>query len=640
MALRFELQELVPQLPTEDARVFEDLYRSVGDAAKAHNDIKHKQETDEERQAAASAEEGLEAAQQATLSAALPLLATVDSCFDLPWQEHHQLLFLQCAIITQATPKGLARFIVSGFSASGSASVSQEESSDLIESLLLKNEILMRDMLEAGGAKGFQYGKAMTIFNRILASSPAAAEAASATFIKKPSEFVGAHQTESRYDEATILYRLALGTALEHAVPMTYFDRPMETVDPVDRFLHYQNAYEKGELDPLFPYMTVWECRYITNSDAPNEELQWGRDMLRNYRPDHVLNNDYAWKYVMIVRTEVRYKVPEWTGNGVHRSYPQLLQGGGKCGPRAWFGRFILKAFGIPTWGVRQRGHAALTHWMPTDWTINLGAHWRWNWWEGQSGLDFYLDAQARRSAKEYEKVLFCQWIGEVLDEERVHQTNLGTGGIWSALGYYQKKRIVNDKANVSDLIRRRKTDTNNHDAIIITLEEQTRARILHDEMIEHHDNGSIFIPASAFIGSERRRRRPQFTITTSFSGGKQLICPIRGENEAAVEFQYEFQVPHAGAYILTALVVTINHDQKLFVVAASNIKESSNTICSSSEGATAVVIALPYTSGMWEQSPPVQISLVEGTNVLRFTRPVPHLGLAIKHFFLVPVPS
>ena len=68
------------------------------------------------------------------------------------------------------------------------------------------------------------------------------------------------------------------------------------TVDPVKRYLHYEKAYLDGELDPAFKNMTAWECRFITNADAPDNVLAWGREMLRNYRPDQILTPDYGWR--------------------------------------------------------------------------------------------------------------------------------------------------------------------------------------------------------------------------------------------------------------------------------------------------------------------------------------------------------
>ena len=57
--------------------------------------------------------------------------------------------------------------------------------------------------------------------------------------------------------------------------------------------------------------------------------------------------------------------------------YQNIIKNGGVCGRRAFFGRFILRSFGIPTWGVTQHAHAALSHWTPKGWVVNLGAGFR-----------------------------------------------------------------------------------------------------------------------------------------------------------------------------------------------------------------------------------------------------------------------
>ena len=55
------------------------------------------------------------------------------------------------------------------------------------------------------------------------------------------------------------------------------------------------------------------------------------------------------------------------------------------------------------------------------------------------------------------------------------------------------------------------------------------------------------------------------------------------------------------------------------------------------------VDIALPFTVGLWDTTEPVQIELVEGENVLRFTRngalkEVAEKGITIRDFTLKPV--
>jgi hypothetical protein len=51
-----------------------------------------------------------------------------------------------------------------------------------------------------------------------------------------------------------------------------------------------------------------------------------------------------------------------------------------------------------------------------------------------------------------------------------------------------------------------------------------------------------------------------------------------------------------------------------------------------------AVDMPLPYTVGMWENSEPVEIELVKGSNVLRFNREGDVKGVSIRDFTLTPV--
>ncbi len=181
---------------------------------------------------------------------------------------------VKCTVLAEATPRGLAEFAQQG-----------KEQEALVEKLLADNT-LMRQMLEAGGAKFSQYGRAMEIYTAIQKVSPKAREGT--------------------------LQRLALATSLEHAVPVAQSNPKDQTnapatVDPVKRYLHYEKAYLDGELDPVFKNFSAWEYRMVVNCDAPDAILAWGREMLRNYRPDHIYNPDYGWRYSVTVRTEVPY---------------------------------------------------------------------------------------------------------------------------------------------------------------------------------------------------------------------------------------------------------------------------------------------------------------------------------------------
>jgi len=580
MALQAEIAKSVPNPDERKRAAFLKAYaaeaaaKSAMDAALNASQRAGASKDAKEKEAASKAykdaEEAFAQAQKDTLEAARPILADVESFLT---SDALDARLIKCAVLANATPRGLAEFAQQG-----------KEEEALIEKLLADDD-LMKQMLVADGAKAGNYGKAMGIYSSIRKASKRAGEG--------------------------VLQRLALGTSLEQAVPVKEFD--LETcVDPVKRYLNYEKAYLNGELDPAFKNMTTWECRLITNCDAPDEQILWGREMLRNYRPDIIFEPDYRWRYSKIVKTDVAYKSPEWTGTP--RTYQQLINGGGKCGPRAWFGRFALRCFGIPTWGVRQRGHAALSHWTPDGWTINLGAAWRWNWWEGRTGLDFVLETQARKYPKDYMKVLRAQWVGDALGEQRADGMRLGTGGLWNALALYQKKAIVAEAKPVEVALAGEDLAESN---VSTKAETIMKAEIAEaDKRIVIGKDGVIAIPAVAC--SKPQDNTANILFMKSFSGGMQLH---HRQDEA---FEYSFEVPTAGKYALTARVVTVHMNQHLLLTP--------------NDARTPIDIAVPYTIGMWEETKPVEIALVKGKNMLHFTRSVPNYGLTIKHFTLTPV--
>ncbi|MFW6163113.1 MAG: hypothetical protein ACODAJ_10130, partial [Planctomycetota bacterium] len=300
-------------------------------------------------------------------------------------------------VLLEATPRGLAEFAQQG--------KAQEK---LIEQLLADSD-LMKQMAVADGARNGKYGRAMEIY----------------TAIQKASKKAG----------GGILQRLALAIALEHAVPIQQRNAKAKTdapatVDPVHRYRHYEKAFLNGELDPGFKGLSVWDYRMVVNGHEPDEMLAWGREMLRNYRPDHIATPDYRWRYVAAVRTDIKYGSQDNKYDRPELQFFQnILMNGGVCGRRAFFGRFILRAFGIPTTARPQRGHAALAHWTPDGWVVCLGGGWgsgfAWGSWARgvrgryNSDLNFLATTQARATGEPYLQVKRAQWIGDVMGEER-----------------------------------------------------------------------------------------------------------------------------------------------------------------------------------------------------------------------------
>lgn len=264
---------------------------------------------------------------QNCVEAAKPILNSLDLTeFDL------EMSLLRTAVLVRGGAKSFAKF------ANGSDLHGQ-----LVETLL-NNKKIMKEMLLQGNPKGKKFGNAMKIYTQIMAGL----------------------QKDRFYK---VNKKLAMAVALEFAKSQTEFDSSIE-IDPQKRFSHYADAHKKGELDPAFTFFTTWEYRLAINSDASNEQLAWGRSMQMTYAPHIATIYDERWRYNYQVTTDVGYRPPHWTAST--RTYQQLLSGGGMEGPRAWYGRFICRAFGIPVWGLKQhpKKNVAMSRWTPNVRTL------------------------------------------------------------------------------------------------------------------------------------------------------------------------------------------------------------------------------------------------------------------------------
>ncbi|MEN9360791.1 MAG: hypothetical protein RL095_2326 [Verrucomicrobiota bacterium] len=526
-----------------------------------------------------AAQERLAAARAAERSAAQSLLADL-----APFLSSGDLdeKLLPAAVLAAASPRGLADFARTG-----------PEQEALVKQLL-GDPALMKQMLEAGGAKSGKYGRAMEIYSAIRKASPRAAEG--------------------------LFQRLALATSLEHAVPVPQKNALAETdapgtIDPVKRYLHYEKAWLDGELDPAFENFSAWEYRMVVGCDAPDRILAWGREMLRNYRPDHVANPDYGWRYSACVRTEVKYG-----SQNVKDDLPQLNEyqnipkNGGVCGRRAFFGRFILRSFGIPTWGVTQHAHAALSHWTPKGWVVNLGAGFQHSWWDKdeapRSGSDFLLETQARAHARDYAKVLRAKWISAALGEQAYNARKGIAGGLWSGIAQDQTAALAAAAVPLGPLGQ----ESAEADEAKVQGRIEPVKKAPAEEKILVDAKGLITLPALAASKSSG----PAIAMK-SFAGGTQLHC------SGGFKASYTLEVPRAGDYELSARVATIQEGQK-FLLRMNGAK-------------TPEEIAVPCTLGLWQQTPALKLSLAQGKNIVEFAVRDGSRGVSLKEFTLRPLP-
>ena len=585
-ALQAEIEEALPKVDEQKKAAFVKAYRDEAAATAAQLRAMHAQVRSKDKEAAAKAYRAAkEALALAATKAEAPAKAMLTHLAKSLASDKLDAQLVKHVVLAEATPRGLAEFAQQG--------KAQEA---LLEKLLADAD-LMKQMVIADGAKNGKYGQAMKIY----------------TDIRK----VDATPTNGA------LQRLALGISLEHAVPIAQSNPPAQTddpatVDPVKRYLHYKKAFLAGELDPGFKDLTVWDYRMVVNGHEPDWTLAWGREMLRNYRPDHISTSDYRWRYVKAVKTEVKYGSQDnKKDRPTLQQYQNIIMNGGVCGRRAFFGRFILRSFGIPTLARPQRGHAALAHWTPDGWVINLGATWGWGRTSYGPDLDFVLHTQARKVQKSFPQVLRAQWASAALGEKRAFGFHAGASGFWNGVALYRQRAIIEEAkavmlAAVGEDIGEANESKKKDVVQAVTVTEADRKIVVGKD-------GVITIPAVAC--SKPTNSTAKIVFTKSCLGGMQLHYNRLGKPE---QFEYTFAAPAAGKYALSARVVTTSAEQHL-LVAANGAAEPTD-------------IAVPYTVGKWGKTQPVEVSLVKGRNVLRFSRNEPVKGLTIKDFTLRPV--
>jgi hypothetical protein len=485
---------------------------------------------------------------------------------------------LRIAILTHGTPHGLAEFAQQG------------KAEEALLDKLFADEALMKQIAMAEGAKDGNYGKAMQTYTLIL------------------------EKNERAREVGTIFQHLALGTSIA-----------LSCNDPVERYQHYEKAYLDGELDPAFKDMTPWLCRFITVGERALDDLAWIRQAMRNYRPDHIRTSDTHWRYVRLVKSDMPYNSIRENEELGTRSQ-QALALGGSCGPRAWFGRLTLRAFGIPSRNHPQTAHGALSHWTPTGWKVNLGA-----WWSNSpGGLDFYLDSQARFFPEPYLQVLRAQWIADALGEEDVDRISYGQGGgFWNALAFYKKRVMVADAAIAKSEEEKKLAAMTGDEAKVLLGESEAGLEETHDGAAyvipEEHkkiifaDDGTIILPAASCAKPTASTGRILFMANYEKTGTQMHYARLGKEPELLT---YYIEAPKDGPYKLTLDLCTVAPDQ----IALLRLNRR-----------TQIDVELPYTSGMWELTKPVEIELKEGRNTLMLTCKTGR-GFTMREMKLEPV--
>lgn len=317
------------------------------------------------------------------------------------------------------------------------------------------------------------------------------------------------------------------------------------------------------------------------------------------------------------------------------RTFDQILSGGGKCGPRAWYGRFICKAFGIPTWGVKQPGHAAMTRWTNNGWCTCLGAGFQFSHWDGECGLNFELSTQAMRALGtevEYtNKVRRLEWIASFCYEDPKSVVGLclpNCNSMWWSLSYFQRKAMASNASKAPPFVYSREDVSEN-------IYDNVKSRPITVDPITCHDDGTIIIPANADGRVPPPRATNNIILTQCYAGGNQLFIKDNG----FVEYNFKSSILGSAKgdttpkrYQLICCVCTVHRKSKPLSLFISIDGKMS----------IPVQIELPYTLGMWKETKPIEIELDivsnDATVGIRIVREPEPYGFALQHTKLVPV--
>lgn len=291
-----------------------------------------------------------------------------------------------------------------------------------------------------------------------------------------------------------------------------------------------------------------------------------------------------------------------------------MLSGGGKDKPNAWFGRFICKTFGIPTWGCSQPKFESFIRWTPSGWVPIKDARWEECSHEGMSGIDFQAESSARAghsSEDYYKQIVLLEALADMMDAKRdagateLEKNMIHPMKLWRSLCTIQKALML--EAVTEDSFER-----SGDGAVKTKVEEYLELYEADKDDTEiTNEDGIVTIPAAAHQYSSGSKM-----VIACIDGGKQLNFLADG----CAEYEMPDDV-EPRTYTLTLEVCTVHLKQSPLKVTVNDTEE--------------VDIEIPYTVGEWEKTKGVEVKLDGSGDILRIARARPAFGMAIRRLVL-----
>lgn len=427
----------------------------------------------------------------------------------------------------------------------------------------------------------------------LVAASPSGAKKREANTYKLNAGALGIWRKifDADPDSKEGLYlRLAIATGLSPSPAKSYGSGVVFKSLP--RYKQFKTAHKNKELFPSFDNLSVWDLRKVVSSWASDRDLAWVRQMVNTWRPD--LRKDQR---VVNIVSEV------WRRNSPYYPFVDgfvtVMEGGGKCGPRSWFGEMTCKAFGMPAMAIGQPAHSAVAYKSPypqvepqpgSAWKVCYGRGWHVT----RGGYNLLLEAAARDRVAEFSMTEHLTWLASTLTAKKQVDAVL---------------EIVHKLQSAQPLPGKGPNPAVGADSKPTAI---AKPRVEAPAPKGVPEKPFKPVPGVIHVEAETFAKMSGVKVYDCFTGGKQVNFQ---KNIKSSWIDYAIDAPKAGTYGLTIRHAVANREQILNV----QIGDQKPT-----------TINIPSTRGLWKTIPEVDIRLNKGSQTLRISTPYQR-GIAIR---------
>ncbi|MGM0061109.1 putative mucin/carbohydrate-binding domain-containing protein [Enterococcus sp. DIV0358] len=170
--------------------------------------------------------------------------------------------------------------------------------------------------------------------------------------------------------------KIAISVAMEFNKEVSAWYNSSLKIDPIKRYLNYEDALKQGFLFEDFASLTVQETRNVVNAKITDDDMNWLRNYVKQNKPDMLTRSGITRGYTLIkyVMKNPETGVSVQSGNfyGPNPTIKEVIKYGGVCGAMSKLSCVLAQAYGVPAFPVGQPGHCAYIF-LNSDHNYQLG---------------------------------------------------------------------------------------------------------------------------------------------------------------------------------------------------------------------------------------------------------------------------